>query len=215
MEAPCKFAALFDLDGVLMNTEPEYTRFWQMIDSRFPTGVDNFAFVIKGSTLDKIFNRYFPDMQVRKEIYRLLVERELDFKYEEFDDTESFVSMLREHQIPCIVVTSSNRKKMEEVYRQLPSFKALLPDLICDEDVTRSKPDPEGYIKGAQRLGMPIEKCIVFEDSLAGLEAGRRSGAKVVALATSLSKEVLKDKADLVADHLSDITYKMLVDLFK
>lgn len=208
------FAALFDLDGVLMDTEGEYTKFWDRVDELFPTNIPNFSLAIKGSTLDRIFNTYFPDPETQRKIYQMLLDMELNFTYREFPDAPAFVEMLKAHGVPCIVVTSSNRQKMETVYRQLPEFKKRLPGLVCDEDVTRSKPDPQGYLIGAERLGMPIGKCIVFEDSLSGLEAGRRSGARVVALATSRPYEELTDKADRVFCRLSDITYNDLSELF-
>lgn len=212
MSAP--FAALFDLDGVLMDTEGEYTKFWDRVDELYPTHVRNFSLAIKGSTLDRIFNTYFPDNETQKQIYQMLLDMELHFNYREFPDAPAFVEMLKAHGIPCIVVTSSNRQKMEAVYSQLPEFRKRLPGLVCDEDVTRSKPDPQGYLIGAERLGMPIEKCIVFEDSLSGLEAGRRSGARVIALATSRPYEELTDKAHRVYRQLADISFSDLEKLF-
>lgn len=68
-------ACLFDLDGVLIDSERMYTKIWEAIEKEFPTGVENFAYKIKGTTLEDILDRYFPDPEIRKkvtsEIYRL------------------------------------------------------------------------------------------------------------------------------------------------
>ena len=67
-----KRAVLFDLDGVIIDSESLYTVFWNDMDRLYPTGVENFAKVIKGSTLPRIFDTYFPDMEVRRHIISLL-----------------------------------------------------------------------------------------------------------------------------------------------
>jgi beta-phosphoglucomutase len=57
--------------------------------------------------------------------------------------------------------------------------------------VTASKPDPEVFLEGARRLGLPPEECVVFEDSEAGVEAARRGGMKVVGIGTGLEADLL------------------------
>ena len=66
--------------------------------------------------------------------------------------------------------------------------------------VVNSKPDPEGYLKAAEMVGCDISDCYVFEDSYQGVEAGLRSGATVIALATTNPAERLKEKAHEVID---------------
>ena len=70
----------------------------------------------------------------------------------------------------------------------------MLSGLVTGSMVKRSKPDPEGYLTGAQLIGVPIEDCYVFEDSLQGLQAGMSSGATVIGLATTNSRSRLKGK---------------------
>ena len=61
--------------------------------------------------------------------------------------------------------------------------------------VKNSKPDPEGYLLGASKIGVAPEDCYVFEDSMQGVEAGMRSGSTVIALATTNSREKLQTKS--------------------
>lgn len=200
-----KFGALFDLDGVLIDTETVYTRFWERIDSMYPTNVPDFAKVIKGTTLPKILSTYFPEKSVQDKVIVELVNLENRMVYEAFGETYGFLGKLRSAGVPMAIVTSSNSHKMSNLFGQLPKLREYIGNVICDEDVSRSKPDPEGYMKAAAKIGMEPEKCIVFEDSFVGLQAGKSSGAKVVALATTNPFESLQGRADLVVNNLGEL----------
>lgn len=195
-----KAAALFDLDGVLVDTETIYTEFWSGIDRMFPTGVVDFAHAIKGTTLPQILGRYFPNQDVQAEIHAMLKRQEEDMEYRLFDGVKEFLTELRACGIPAAIVTSSSLKKMSKLFASLPGLADCFDAVITDGDVSRSKPDPEGYLLAASRLGREGCECYVFEDSFAGLEAGRRAGAKVVALATTNPYDSLTGKADAVID---------------
>ncbi len=201
-----KCAALFDLDGVLVDTESIYTEFWDSIDKQYPTGIENFALFIKGNTLGNILNKYFPDKNVQEQIISMLKEHERTMKYQLFESVLPFLDKLCSAGIGCAIVTSSNKIKMEHLFAQIPGFKEYFDAIITEENVTRSKPDPQGYLTAAKALGCEPEDCYVFEDSLAGLEAGRRSGAKVVALATTNPRELLIDKADIIIDDFKELS---------
>lgn len=192
-------AALFDLDDVIVDTESIYTDFWDDIDRRYPTGVDNFARVIKGNTLARILDTYF-DEDLRDEILVLLKEQEESMRYRLFDGVSDFLDRLIENDIPKAIVTSSNDRKMSKLFSQIPELRPKFDAIITDAMVERSKPDPQGYLIAAEKLGVDPSDCVVFEDSFAGLEAGRRAGAYVVALATTNPRESLYEKADEVID---------------
>ncbi|WP_105565189.1 HAD-IA family hydrolase [Microbacterium halophytorum] len=80
-----------------------------------------------------------------------------------------------------------------------------LPDVVIGgEDVTVGKPDPEGYLLAASRLGVDPARCVVFEDTVRGVSAGRAAGATVVAIATTRPAAQLS-RADAVVDSLTGI----------
>lgn len=195
-----RHAALFDLDGVLIDTEGIYYDFWREIDRLYPTGIDDFASYIKGSTLRRIME-YYTDDAVRADIIGRLEAQERDMKYRIFDGVIDFLTRLHEASFPCAIVTSSNEDKMKKLFAQNDGFADYFDVVITDRQVTRSKPNPQGYLLAAERLGCKPSDCVVFEDSFAGLEAGRRSGAVVVGLATTNSRESLKGKADKIIDN--------------
>ena len=204
-------AALFDLDGVLVDSEGVYYEFWDNIDKMFPTGIPDFAASIKGSTLKKIMD-HFPDPDVRSRIIKMLDEQERSMKYVLFDGVLPFLDDLRSRHIPCAIVTSSNEDKMHKLFDQHPGFADYFKVVITDRQVTRSKPDPQGYLMAASQLDCDPSDCYVFEDSFSGLEAARRSGAKVIALSTTNTADLLKDKADKVISSFNQLSVDKLLE---
>ncbi|MDE6540392.1 MAG: HAD-IA family hydrolase [Muribaculaceae bacterium] len=209
-----KIAALFDLDGVLIDSESIYTEFWTRMDSLFSTGVENFAYAIKGTTLPDILDTYFPAPAAQAELRVHLKELEENIRYRIFPGVADFLSALRRDGIPSAIVTSSNTDKMEALFAQLPQLRELVDVVVTDADVANSKPDPEGYLLAASRLGVAPERCVVFEDSRAGLEAGRRAGGKVVAVATTLKPSDIEGRGDIVIDSFEGFTPERMEALF-
>ncbi len=85
---------------------------------------------------------------------------------------------------------------------------------VAGDEVTRCKPDPEIYLTAARCLALEPDECIVFEDAEAGIEAGKRAGMCVVALATTFDREFLEHTgADLIVNDFRDVTVDMLRNL--
>lgn len=203
-------AVLFDLDGVILDTEGIYTTFWAEIGRRYHIPVPNFALVIKGNTIAKIFDSYFPNEADRAEIRQLLVQQEFTMDYRPFPGALELMHDLRQAGIATAIVTSSNARKMRHIFEQLPQLAALTDALITDEDVTHSKPHPQGYLTAAERLG--ARRFMVVEDSLAGIEAGHRAGAKVVGLATTCPRQKVETVADFTFNSITDIKPKFFIE---
>lgn len=198
-------AALFDFDGVLMDTEGQYTEFWNVVARRF-VPCDNFAEKVKGQTLDEICKNYFAgrdgDIKILTE---LLDQFEHDIDYAYIAGAREFVEQLRSKGVLTAVVTSSNVKKMENVHRTHPEFAGLFDAILTSEDFGRSKPAPDCYIAAMKRFGVEAGHCAVFEDSLHGLASGRASGAFVVGLATTNPRAAIVGKADMVVDDFTQL----------
>lgn len=191
-----RFGALFDLDGVLIDSESLYTIFWDDMEHRFPTGDPDYAYNIKGKTLVSILTNY-PEEQ-RCEVVKALHEFEQSMVYPVMPGVYELLGKLRAAGAAMAIVTSSDKVKMGYLYRQQPRFAELF-DLIIDASmVTRSKPDPQGYLLAAEKLGLDPKDCLVFEDSMQGLQAGRASGARVIGMATTFPAERVAPLADVV-----------------
>lgn len=181
-------ACLFDLDGVVFDTEPLYTLFWRNLDKRLRPNIDNFEHIIKGQTLVQIYDKYFAgEEKKQEEITAFVNEYEQNMSFNYITGFEDFVKDVRSKGIKTAVVTSSNLEKMQNVYNKHPEFKGYFDEILTSEDFEESKPSPDCYFKAAARFGVSPKECIVFEDSFNGLRSGIASGARVIGLATTNS----------------------------
>lgn len=205
-----KIGVLFDLDGVLVDSEGEYTKFWSEIGRRYNVGGETFASDIKGTTLTEILKAFSGNE--RESIVCKLHEFEKNMTYPWIPGADKFVNSLVEAGIPFAIVTSSDEVKMDYLFKAHPELKNMVSALVTAGLVSKSKPDPEGYLKGASMIGVPIEDCFVFEDSMQGLEAGQRSGATVIGLATTNPRERVNGKAHEIIDNFAGFTIDDMVD---
>lgn len=200
--------ALFDLDGVIIDTEGTYSIFWSAMADEYNVPVPNFAQVIKGTTLDSILE-YFPASEHASIIHKIK-EYEKQMLYPIFPGVIEFLTALRNEGFRTAIVTSSGDAKMKRLWEQQPELKTYFDTIITDADVQRSKPDPQGYLLAAERIGCKPERCYVFEDSFNGLLAGRRAGASVIGLATTNPASSLQGKADIIIDSFVSFSPSML-----
>ena len=204
---------LFDLDGVLIDTEGTYTKFWEAVDRRFPTGVEGFAQVIKGSNLHNILHTYFPTEEIREQVTVMLDQFQRDMQYNYFPGAIKLLDELKSNGIACCIVTSSDKRKMESLYSQHPDFSSHFDAIITGNMVNEPKPSPECFLLGAKELGIDIKDCVVIEDSINGLIAGIASGARVIGLATTCAREAIVPHCHFIASDISDITTKTILEL--
>lgn len=194
--------ALFDLDGVVFNTEPQYTVFWGEQCREFHPEHPGLEHEIKGQTLLQIYDAWFSGPLADKQ--PLITERlnrfeqQMDYIY--VAGFEHYIARLRQAGVKTAVVTSSNLPKMQAVYSRRPEFKTLFDAILTAEDFERSKPDPDCYLKAARRFGAAPADCVVFEDSFNGLKSGRAAGMLVVGLATTNSADSIRPFCDYVID---------------
>lgn len=205
-------AALFDLDGVVFDTEPQYSAFWSEKGRRYHPEIPHFDQKIKGQTLVQIFRTWFNDEKLQRELAESLVNFEENMEMSYIPGVEDFLLTLRRHEIPTAVVTSSNRDKMRCVYRRHPRFKSLFSQILTSERFTRSKPHPDCYLLAARLFSLPPAQCVVFEDSFNGLKAARAAGAKVVGLSTTNPAEQIAPLCDVV---MPDFTAFTIEDLYR
>lgn len=210
-----KIAGLFDLDGVILNTEGLYTQFWQEQGEMGHPEIPDFSQKVKGRTLKEILADYFPEPEREKEIVERLTVFEQQMPFEYIPGVEKFIGSLKENGVGLAIVTSSDEAKMKNVYRACPELKEWFDIIITANKIARSKPDPECYLLAGEELGMEKENCVVFEDSFSGLEAGRRAGMKIVGLATTNPADRISDKANIVIPDFRCFAYADFVALLE
>lgn len=200
-------AALFDLDGVVFDTEPQYTVFWGSQFRRYYPEHPGMEQLIKGMTLVEIYEKYFPEKEQQDKITLELNEFEKNMKFIYVEGFERFVDDIRRNGVRTAVVTSSNKEKMQNVYSKHEEFKSLFDAILTAEDFAESKPSPDCYQKAAVRLGFTKEQCVVFEDSFNGLKSGRAADMFVVGLSTTNDADAIKLYSDMVIGNYKGITY--------
>ena len=209
-------AALFDFDGVVVDTEPQYSLFWDEKGEKYHPEIPEFGHHIKGQTLVQIYSQFFLQPEgLQPEITRELLDFETRMSFEFIPGVVDFMKELREKGVKIAIVTSSNDQKMANAHRALPELKSMVDAIITADKVSHSKPHPECFLLGAETLQIPIENCIVFEDSFHGLEAGNRAGMKVIGLATTNSASAIADKARLVIPNFVDFSYEKMVGVLE
>ncbi len=190
-------AYLFDLDGVLVDSEAAATRTWRWWADQH--GLDPAPFSgSHGRPSRETIAELAPHLDAEAEA--AVVEEH------EVSDTGGVVAlpgalaMLRASH-PLAIVTSGGRRLAEA---RLRAAGLPRPDVLISADsVSRGKPDPEPYLLAAHSLGIDPVCCTVFEDAPAGVAAGRRAGMRVVALTTTVARNAL-DGADLIVADLAE-----------
>lgn len=210
-------AALFDLDGVVFDTEPQYSVFWGSQCRLYHPEHPGLEHEIKGSTLDQIFDMAWsgPLESERAVVVERLNAFEAQMRLDYVEGFEDFILDLRRNGMKTAVVTSSNRQKMENVYQKHPEFRGLFDEILTSEDFAESKPSPDCYLRAAQRFGAENTQCVVFEDSINGLRSGCAAGMMVVGLLTTNTLENVKPISNYQIENYKNFNYKRLNQLWQ
>lgn len=208
-------AALFDLDGTLFDTEGQYTILWGRIARQYRPDIPRLEYLIKGTTLVQIFDRYFPDPEIQAAIKKDLDAYERQMRYKWVAGSLEFLQDLKAHGVKCAVVTSSNLEKMRSVALQWPDFNDLFDRVLTSEDFSASKPNPDCYLLGAKVFGCSTDECVVFEDAFTGLQAGMSAGIYTIGLATGNTPEMIKDKCNHVINDFVGLSFEKVQQLMQ
>ncbi len=191
-------AFLFDMDGTILTSIPAVVRAWTAWSNRVGVDVEAVMHYLHGRPArDTIRHFAPPGCDIAAELAWLDA-----FELQDVDGivaipgAAALLTRLPRHR--WAVVTSANRAlaTMRIAAAGLP-----MPDLLISaDDVTRGKPDPQGFAMAARHLGFAASDCLVFEDTQAGLTAGRAAGAGVLRLAG------VADQADTESPWITDYT---------
>lgn len=201
--------ALFDFDGVIVDTEPIYDIFWNDAAKRYNLGIDNFAEIIKGSTLPTILEKYFANYpkETQEQVKNENIAYESQMDLPPMPGSIEFLRLLKKNGVRIGLVTSSDYSKIQRAGKVL-NLEGLFDTIVTADRITKGKPDPSPYLLAASDLNVKPEECLVFEDSFAGIQAGTSAGMRVIALSTTNSVESLKGKVYQVIPDFTQITFE-------
>jgi beta-phosphoglucomutase len=214
-------AFLFDMDGVIVDSNPFHKISLRQFCKKY--GYD----LSEEQLREKIYGRTNKDWITNvfgklddKNLKAYADEKEALFRdmyandIKPVDGLTTFLEKLDQHKIPRAIATSAPRENVD--FTLLHTKIGRFFNTILDESfVTQGKPNPEIYLKTAAALNFDPRNCVVFEDSLSGVKAGKAAGCKVVGISTTHSKEELHE-TDLVIENFVGLDPKSLISqLFK
>ena len=198
---------LFGLDGVVVDTEKDYDKFWSNIAETNGLKINNFAAVIKGMTLNSIIELYFAisSTEEKQAIKKACsdMERSIDYTKKVIPGVLEFIQYLKEADYKIGLVTSSPTTKVGVVLEQL-SLQHTFDTVITSDSIKKGKPDPMGYVLAKTNLGVLSAECVVFEDSFTGIKAATYAFMRVIGISTTLTEDFLKDYTYGVIKDFSD-----------
>jgi beta-phosphoglucomutase family hydrolase len=207
-----RIAAIFDMDGVIVDNMDYHTRAWEEFFRRHnpPMELDEFMQQF-GRTNRDLFGVLFQRDLTEAEVARFGEEKEALYReiyalhVEPVPGLIDFLEELKRSGVPTAVATSAPRVNLDFVFDHLP-LQPYFAAAVDSSDVVQGKPDPEIFLKAAAKLNVSAAQCVVFEDSFAGIQSGKNAGMKVVGVATSHPPEKLKD-TDLVISDFTEIRW--------
>lgn len=211
------------MDGVLVNNLEVHREAFAEFFRRYGVerSFDELSRVF-GKGNDDIMGELMPrDVVERVGIRELGYEKEAIYR-ELYAPTitpqEGLLDLLAECEkegVRCAVGSSGYRANVDFVLDKC-HIERYFEAAVAGDEVTRCKPDPEIYLTAAAKLGVAAEECVVFEDAEAGIESAKRAGMRVVALATTFSRDFLaQTDADLIINDFRDISVAKLRTLLK
>jgi HAD superfamily hydrolase (TIGR01509 family) len=187
-------AVLFDMDGVIVDTERAVTAFWQKLAAAHHIHISegDFAVHVYGRPAGDTFDALFPHLsdEERAQVTAEMRAAEMDDSYAEIPGAIEFIRSLHRHRIPLALVTSGRPWKVSAVTQQL-GIEGCFEAIITAGDIQVGKPDPQCYLLAADRLRQAAAECIVFEDAVSGVQAAVAAGATCIGVASVGREEPL------------------------
>jgi HAD superfamily hydrolase (TIGR01509 family) len=205
------------MDGVIVHNDYYHCEGWQKFAKKY--GFEISADDVKkwfGNTNRDILQRLFDQSLDDETIFNMSEEKEALYReafapfIKPLAGLEDFLKRSLNGKWVAAVATSAPASNVEFVMKNT-GLAGYFKTITDETAVRRGKPDPEIYLKTAEFLRIDPGHCIVFEDSLYGIEAAQRAGMKVVAVATSHPPEKFKEM-DFVIKNFEGLTTQILVE---
>ncbi len=195
---------LFDFDGTLVRSMEDHLSAWQTVAKEYGVNVEpSEYFLNEGSAVHEIAG-IFSGKKIDKgsEEYKEIIRKKEDHyvrhhQFSLYPGVEMLLKELQSQNIPMGIVTAG---LFDRITRSTPAdFLSRFKTLVTGDKVSKGKPFPDSYIKGAEDLGLAPESCIVIENAPLGITAAKRAGAYCVAVCSTLERKHLNEADEIVA----------------
>jgi HAD superfamily hydrolase (TIGR01509 family) len=216
-------AVIFDMDGVLVDTNPFHVQKWEALLAEHGIPFDRMALPkqVLGPPNDPTLRHFFGAGITAAERRRLSEELEARFRRafaphaRPLPGVERLIAECQDHGILMAVASAAMSKNVNFIVDAL-NLRAYFHVILTADEVTQAKPHPEIFEKTAHKLGLVAADCVALEDSFVGIEAAKRAGMKCVAVASTFPAQELRacTQADLVVQTLEALNLQKLRKLF-
>jgi beta-phosphoglucomutase family hydrolase len=199
-------AVIFDLDGTLLDNNSYHLKSWLEYLKKIGRLIseEEYNANINGRTNTDVIKYIYEKDLSNEEILKYTLEKEALYRelYKPFikplDGLIDFLEILKEKNIPMAIATSGIQPNIDFMFEEVP-IRQYFTEVVNSSHITKGKPDPEIYLKTASLLDIPPKNCLVFEDAVVGIKSAKAAGMKVIAVATTQTKEELSI-ADMIID---------------
>lgn len=214
-------AVIFDMDGVLIDSEPLHFEVDQMVLRKLnihegKSYLERFV-GYTNPAMWQIIKEEFSIVSTIEELIDLQMTVKLSYleqsNYNAIEGIKELLEELQSFKVPIAIASSSPKIFIEAVIKKIHIID-YFHHWISGEEVPKSKPEPDVFLKTAELLNVNPERCIVIEDSKSGTIAAKSAGMKCVGYKNVNSGNQDLSKADLVVDRISEISYKRMKELF-
>jgi len=216
-------AFIFDMDGTVVDNMRVHNQIWQTVlaEEGVQIDMDEFNRQTTGKRTAEILHLYLGEKATRTEISRLSEKKEAMYRQvfrpylRAMAGLPGFLEQARRMHIPLALATSAGKANIEYVLSGT-GLKPYFEVLVSGEEVAVGKPDPEIFLMAARRLGLLPKRCLVFEDSLLGVEAACRAGMQAIAITTTIPAENFKGRCPVLgmAGDFLDLHPEQVIQLF-
>ncbi len=211
-------ALIFDMDGTIVDNMQVHTAIWLELLADYGITMTPLQFqaATAGNTNSQLLRSLLNPQMSDAELAAIAHEKETRYR-ERFRPflrpmagLEALLQQAQQANMILAVATAANEPNIEYVLDGL-NLRHYFATVVGADDVARGKPEPDLFLLAAERLNLPSEACLVFEDSLAGLEAAHRAGMQAVAITTSHAAEEMAQRPS-VRQAIADFTQFQLAD---
>lgn len=217
---PAFEAIIFDLDGVIIDSEPIHEEAQRVVFAKYNISVPPSAFAsFKGKTELAVFEYVLDNYATEK----LDLKEVVDFKHRVYQELMArklkpivgaidFLDQLLTTDIKLGLTTSAIRANQERAFAMF-DLQRYFPVVITSEDVEKPKPDPEPYSRTASLVGVETKSCLVIEDTIPGVQSALSAGCHVAGLSTTTPKEdLVAAGVDVAVDSYEELSRWLTMD---